>query len=343
MARQRRREHRWAQIGQSMAEYTVVMAALVGGLLVANRGACPDEYEDCIEYLLTVMHDNYDGYSASISAVHEYATDYEISETNSGWDDSDGGGDDDGSSDGGGGDDTDSADDLVTEVSAATAVVTDGDTLGVVDPVTGEVVSDGEVVGTYDSDTGIFTPSDGGGSSAVDTEDVVVDSEGNVLERQAVTDCDTGEVHGFGYRSEADGEFYNSLTYGEMDVTGYCVDPAFKATVDGEPDDGRIVNGYYYGLAISNEVYDAPMVPQGEVIYFEEYDACVVMAVGWDAAFDPDDGDYYDDVIDLWTNSDPDENPQFGELDEEYYVEQVMENGVDPVENDCPSNRVIAP
>src|SRR5690606_29042228 len=66
-------------LGQSMVEYTIVTAAFVTGLLVVNDGACPNEYEDCVEYLLTVMHDNADGYSNSITAVQDYGPSLPVS------------------------------------------------------------------------------------------------------------------------------------------------------------------------------------------------------------------------------------------------------------------------
>ncbi|MDO3386267.1 hypothetical protein QWI17_10495 [Gilvimarinus sp. SDUM040013] len=336
----------WSQLGQSMAEYTVVMAALVGGLLVANRGACPDEYEDCIEYLLTVMHDNYDGYSASLSAVQEYATDYEVSESSGGWDDS-GGDDDDDDDDGssGGGD----VEVPTVAVGFGTAV---GDGTSVYGSVNadGEVINDGEVVGTYDSSTGEFTATDGTTESVV-TSDVIVDEDGNILEREAVTDCDTGEVYAFGYRSEADGEFYDSLQYNEMDVSGYCTVATYKAEdADGNEDGGgRIVDGFYYAVTTTYQVAADPMAPEGEVVYFEDPDqnpatddgVCVVLAAGWDSGLDPDDDNYYEDQLELLNNPPDGESLVIGYLDADYYTEQVMGNGEPTSPNDCVSNREI--
>ncbi len=327
---------KFSQLGQSMAEYTVVMAALIGGLLVANQGACPNQYEDCIEYLLTVMHDNYDGYSASLSAVHEYATDYEIVESDSGWGDSQDGDDGGDGSSGGesGGNDYDNPEDLVTDVSAATAIVADGGVIGISDPMTGEVFSEGVLVGYYDAESQTFTPEGGGGSQAIVTEDVVVDSEGNILEKKALVDGETGEVYAFGYESEANGRFYDSLQYKELDVLGYDVVETDPVLVDGQPDGGKIVNGYYYALTISNEISDQPLEPQGEVVYFEEYEACIVMAVGWDSAFDPDGDDYSDEVTDLWQNPPNGESPEIGQ--------QAFDEGQAVTEDSCNANKIIA-
>lgn len=337
----------WRQVGQSMAEYTVVMAALVGGLLVANRGACPDEYEDCIEYLLTVMHDNYDGYSSSISAVQEYATDYEISETTGGWEDSDGeDDDDDGDSSGGGGD----VNVPTVPVGFGTAV---GDGTTVYGSVNseGEVISDGEVVGTYNSETQEFTATDGTTETVV-TSDVIVDEEGNILEREAVTDCDTGEVYAFGYRSEADGQFYDSLQFNELDVGGYCTVVAYRAETSdgGEDSEGRIVDGFYYAVTSTYQVAPDAIEPEGEVVYFEDPDqdpltddgVCVILAAGWDSGLDPDDDDYYQDQLDLLNNPPDGESLVIGYQNDEYYMEQVMENDEPASPNDCVSNRVIS-
>lgn len=338
----------WRQIGQSMAEYTVVMAALVGGLLVANRGACPDEYEDCIEYLLTVMHDNYDGYSASIAAVHEYATDYEVAESGGG----DGGGVDDGdgggSSGGGGG-----SSEPTAAVSQTTVVTSDGgfSTYGELDPSTGLVTNNGEVVGTYDSDTGTYEALDG---TVVDAnlDDVVVDADGNVLQREAITDCgNPPQVYGFGYESQADGNFYDALQFNEMDIDGYCTEVAYKVIDrdgNGGEGGGRIVDGYYYAFSTTpgSSIDTGVMEPDGEVVYIDLGDAsfCAVMVAGWDSGIDEDlsDEEFYAEQMALVFEPNQGESAWIGSLDSEHYVEQVYINGETPSPNDCPSNRVLS-
>lgn len=315
----RRNTHKrwWRQLGQSMAEYTVVMAALVGGLLVANRGACPDEYEDCIEYLLTVMHDNYDGYSSSISAVHKYDRDYALSDVGDDDDDDSppGGGPGDGDSGGGppGG-----VPDTPPVTQATVLQSADGSTTyGTID-AEGNVVLDGQVVGVYNQETGKYEQSDGTVIVGVTTEDVVVDEDGNVLEVSALVDCVTGASYGFGYQSQANGKFYDALQLEEVDTGAFCIAPAYPMILDdGTEDGGRIVNGYYYPTVYSSNL-PSPVQPAGEVIYFEEYDACVVMAIGWDEgvlAEHDDDEDIYEGMIELWQETPEAENPALGTMD----------------------------
>ncbi|MDO6748347.1 hypothetical protein [Gilvimarinus sp. 1_MG-2023] len=342
-----KRSGMWCQIGQSMAEYTVVMAALVGGLLVANRGACPNEYEDCIEYLLTVMHDNYDGYSASIAAVHEYAEDYEVAE-NSG----DNGGSGPGESNGSGGSagDGDTGGQPVAAISDVSMVSGNGgiNNFGELDVDSGIVTQNGEVVGTYAD--GTFTANDGATSNA-SVDELVVDAEGNVLQRTAVTDCgDPAKVLGFGYESQADGKFYDAAQYEAVDVSSNCTEATYKIIDrDGASQpEGRIVDGFYYGFTSTPESAFNPdgIQPEGEVVYVDLGGAsfCAVMLNGWDSGIDPDlsEEEFYAEQMSLILEPNQDDSAWFGTLDAEQYVEQVYFNGEDPSPNDCPSNRVIA-
>ncbi len=316
MIRRHKNQGWWRQLGQSMAEYTVVMAALVGGLLVANRGACPAEYEDCIEYLLTVMHDNYDGYSSSISAVHKYDRDYTLTDVG-GDDDGNGGNPGDGSGESGGGDPGSLP--ASPPVSQTTLLQSaDGSTTyGTID-AEGNVVLDGQVVGIYNQATGEYELNDGTVITGVTTSDVVVDEDGNVLEISALVDCDTGASYGFGYQSQANGNFYDALQLEEVDTGSYCVAPSYPVYLDdGSEDGGRVVNGYYYATIYSGEL-PSSMQPTGEVVYFEEYDACVVMVIGWDEgilAEHDDDEDIYDAMIELWQETPEEENPALATMD----------------------------
>lgn len=330
-----------------MAEYTVVMAALVGGLLVANKGACPDEYEDCIEYLLTVMHDNYDGYSASIAAVHEYSNDPDVAAPPSGGNQGGGGSDDGGGNTGGGG----GSAEPTMPIYQTTLVTSDGgfSTYGELDPSTGLVTNNGEVVGTYDEATGVFEAADGTTVTA-HLEDVVVDEDGNVLQREAITDCgDPPQVYGFGYESQANGNFYDSLQFNEMDISGYCTEDAYKVVDrDGNEDGGRIVDGYYYAVTTTpdSSIDSGVMSPDGEVVYFDLGDAsiCAVMVTGWDSGIDEDlsEEEYYAAQLELLFEPNQDESTWIGSLDTEHYTEQVYLNGVPASPNDCPANRVIS-
>jgi len=342
------------QVGQSMAEYTVVMAALVGGLLVANKGACPSDYEDCIEYLLTVVHDNYRGYSASISSVHEYADDYEVAESDSGWDDDDGGGGSESGGEGSGGGATAQPEAPVTQTTYLSA---NGgmSNIGEYDPSSGLVTQNGEVVGNYDPSTGTYESTDGTIINNVNANDVVIDEEGNILQREAVTDCgEPAQVAGFGYRSEADGKFYDSLQFSEVDIDSYCTEAAYKV-VDRDlgEDGGRIVDGYYYAVTTTPASYidTGPKQPDGEVVYFEQVSAdgqdasvCAVMAAGWDSGIDKDglsDEEIYAEQVALLYEPNQEESTWIGSLDNQHYVEQVYLNGEPASDNDCPSSRVI--
>ncbi|WP_339618039.1 hypothetical protein [uncultured Gilvimarinus sp.] len=328
------------------------MAALVGGLLIANKGTCPSEYEDCIEYLLTTMHDNYNGYSASISSVHEYATDYEIAERDSGWDEDGDSGDEGGGSTGGGA--TTQPEAPVTQTTMLTA---NGgmSNLGEYDPSSGLVTQNGEVVGSYNPSTGTYESSDGTVINNVNSNDVVVDEDGNILQREAVTDCgDPAQVYGFGYRSEANGDFYDSLQFSEMDVADYCTEATYKVVArDLSEDGGRIVDGYYYAVSTTPASYidSGPKQPDGEVVYFEQVgtsgqdaSVCVVMAAGWDSGIDTEDlsdEEVYAEQLALLYEPNEEESTWIGSLDNEYYVEQVYLNGESASENDCPASRVI--
>lgn len=344
----------WRQLGQSMAEYTVVLAALVGGLLVANQGACPNDYEDCIEYLLTTMHDNYDGYSSSISAVHEYATDYEVADSGEGWSNGDGDGGDGSGSSGGG------ADGGVPEGLTQSTVLTSAggmNNLGTYDASTGIVTEGGVAVGTYSSDTGEFISSDNVTISNVQVQNVVVDEDGNVLQRRAITDCATGDVYGFGYESQAaghEGEFYDSLQLNSMDIGSSCSEPAFGViTKDGSEDGGRIVDGFYYASSQTPALASSPTEPTGEVVYWDfgpfASGICSVMVAGWDDSIeaggevDMDDPDeVYAAQLALFSETDSDKDPKIGSQDNEHYVQQVFLNGESGSPNDCVSNRVIS-
>ncbi|HEY7883576.1 MAG TPA: hypothetical protein VIC08_01370 [Cellvibrionaceae bacterium] len=304
----RRRKTCWQrQLGQSMAEYTVVMAALVGGLLVANKGACPNVYEDCIEYLLTVMHDNYDGYSSSISAVHQYDRDYEYSDGGEGWEDNPG--DDPGGDPGG---DPGVLPDPPPVAPATVLQSADGSiTYGTVD-AEGNVSLNNEVIGFYDQATGEYVDSGGVAIVGVVVNDVIIDADGNVLELTALVDCVTGVSYGFGYESQVNGNFYDALQYKEVNSGSYCTAPSYPVYLsDGTQDGGRVVNGLYYASIYSGGL-PSPMQPTGEVVYFAEFDECVVMVTGWDEgilAENEDEDDIYEAMIELWQETPAAENP----------------------------------
>lgn len=307
------------QRGQAMAEYLVVSSALIGAFFWVANEDCPG-YDSCLSNVLTVMHDNYQGYSHSMSAVHRYG-EFQGEGFDSSWtddDDSSGGG-----SSGGGGDVSIPTEglvnaDLLTSLDGATSYGTLVGGQYVVD-------SDGTVIGTYDSVTGEVTLNNGDQYYA-QVSPAVVDEDGNVVELEAVVNCFTGQVLGFGYQSGATGNFHNSLTLEEMDISGFCTAPSYGIVdTDGSLASGAIVGDQYYASTFTVEV-DAsePLVSSGEVVYFnvtvpdeDEYASsdpaigevlvdCAVMGAGWDA--DPD-----VDPLDSYLNADP--NARIGSLD----------------------------
>lgn len=322
-------------LGQAMVEYTIVTAAFVTGLLVLNNGACPEEYEDCIEYLLTVMHDNADGYSNSITAVQDYGKSYAPS-TGSSWPGEGGGS---GESGGGGTPGGVGADGIVQTTQLTSADGTE--TYGVLDG--GNVVDpNGNIIGTYNSETGVFIPNSGPPVGGIVEQQVVKDEDGNILEMTAVVDCGSGQVQGFGYQSKASDTFVNSLNLSEIDVDGYCFAPAYEvSSLDGSVDGGRIVNGEYYAVSITSTL--VPTEPTGEVVYWSELGACTVMVAGWDSGIDPDldDDERYDEQLLLYFDPDPDANPRLGNMNSAHYVEQTIVHGQPAWPNNCVSARTL--
>lgn len=344
----KRRTTLWRQLGQSMAEYTVVMAALVGGLLVANRGACPSEYDDCIQYLLTTLHDNYGGYSSSISALHEYQTDYQVAPPGPDWTEDPTGDTDPGGSTGGGG-----TPELEPGVTEGTILTSSNGTenLGDYDSDTGVVTKDGVFVGTYDAETGMFEANDGSIVKAA-SSNATTDENGNILQRVAVSDCGNPPgVIAFGYISKTDETFYDSLQRKEADIGNKCTEAAYKVTsLDGSEDGGRIVDGYYYAVTTTPAAYLDTGVkdPEGEVVYFDFGGAsgvCTVMAMGWDSGIDTDDlsnEEIYAEQLKLFKETDENESTVIGYMDADYYRQQMLFGDEPAAENNCVSNRVIS-
>lgn len=322
MRRDNSAKSRWRQLGQSMAEYTVVMAALVGGLLVANRGACPSEYEDCIEYLLTVMHDNYDGYSSSISAVHSYDRNYAYSGPGS-------------QPEPPAQPDPPSSPPGVPPEPPAMPPVRDanvvygpgGSAIGVVDEQ-GNVSLGGEVIGHYDPMRDEFTGNDGSSIGGVVVLPEVVDEEDSVLQLVALVECGSDAVYGFAYQSEADGNFYQPPNYTQIGGSS-CTQPTHSVYLeDGSVDGGRVVNGYYYP-----SIYGGSFEAVGEVVYFEEQNVCLVMAMDWDAKIldeydDDEEEEIYEAMVESW------ENPSEGEMSPKMATMKPEE---------CNENRTISP
>src|SRR5690606_23250741 len=233
-----------------------------------------------VEYLLTVMHDNADGYSNSITAVQDYGPSLPVSHG------PDWGEEVIGPPPGGGG----GGGEPIPEpaIGQSTQVTsTDGTAYGVLDG--NQVVdSDGNVIGTYNSATGTFTPTDGVVVVAL-TRQVVTDEAGNVLQMQAVIDCGTNLVYGFGYKSKVSDKFVTSAQMQEADLGDYCLAPAYSTvTRNGGENGGSIVNGFYYPVSFTTSLDGGPLTPAGEVVYWSDLNDCVAMAIGWDAGIDPE-------------------------------------------------------
>ncbi len=317
-----------------MAEYLVVASALMTAFFWGANADCPG-YDNCIDKLKTVMHDKYEGYSHSISAVHRYGdTLKEGFEGSPAWGD--------GVVSGPGNDGTDGGDieereglvreDVLTSPDGSTTYGTlsgseiiyddDGNAISIVQYV---VDGDGNVIGTYNPDDGTITFLDGETESAL-AASIVTDENGDPVDLQAVIDCSTQEVYAFGYKSGATGDFHNSLTLETMDISGYCLAPTYGVVdEDGNSVNGAIVGENYYGSTYSVEIVPgSPRTPTGEVVYFnievpndskyddsspgigERVEDCAVMANSWDA-------DSSMDELDVYLNSTP--NPRVGSLD----------------------------
>src|SRR5690606_21570423 len=153
---------------------------------------------------LTVMHDKQDGYSASITAVQDYGKSYRPAPPSK-WPDDDEDSSDDSDTSSGPGEIGEDGIRQTTEITNPLGTNSYGFLEG-----SNVVDANGNVVGTYNSETGIFVPVSGAPVGVVERR-VVRDEAGNILQMQAVVDCGTGKVYGFGDRSEVSGKFVNSL------------------------------------------------------------------------------------------------------------------------------------
>lgn len=325
------------QLGQAMVEYIIVTAALISSLFWAANSDC--DGDNCISKLLTVMHDNYEGYSTSMSSVQKYG---EFTTVEHDDDDDDDGGGDGGGGDGGGG--TTGApgvlnSDGLTETNLVTGTGVFAANYGYL-RADGTVVNrDGDLVGSYSEDDGTFTNGDGSSTVGVKIVKVVVDEKGNVLQIRAVTNCFTGQVYSWAYVSKASGKVFNTLNLDAMDIGTLCTVASFKVIKNGEELLGRMVNGYYYASAFAVNVSSTPLASTGEVIYWEDLNRCTAMAKGWDDDVDTnqDDEDIYRDQLNIFG----DDEANLGFIDQFDYTEQTMIYGASTFANGCPSSRVI--
>lgn len=315
-----------------MVEYLIVTSAFVGAMFWAANADCPG-YDNCISKLLTTLHDNYSGYSASISAVQKYG-DYAANDQGSSWGDGgDGGGSGDGSGSGGGL----NQDGLtqVTQVSSSDGLAKYG-TLQSDGTVKDKY---GNIVGSYNESTGIYTPNDGTPVVAI-TQKEVVDEGGNVLQLQAIIDCHKPptKIHAFGYQSTVTDKVYSNVTFSEMDADGYCMEAAYKIVGnDGSAQAGRIVDGWYYAAVETTEVSSDVQSADGEVVYWPALNTCAVMVKDWDKDVDASLTAplQYLERLKLYNDA------KIGEMSSSHYVEQTMLYGEPTWPNDCVSNRTV--
>jgi len=327
-----------------MTEYLIVCLSLVGSFYWVANDDCED-YDNCISKLLTVMHDNYDGYSASVSAVQKYG-DYGADVRESTWaDDSSGDGAGSGGSGGSGGGFDLNSDGLTTvsEVTDATGYQSYGN----LQP-DGSVVNEaGEIIGYYDEDTGVYTSLDGSVVTSASVTEIVLDEEGNVLQLSAVVECgtDPAVVLGFGYKSQASDKYFNSAQKSEIDIGSSCIEPSYKIVdKDGNAESGRIVDGQYYAVTETIILGATGTAPVGEVVYWDDLNICSVMVSSWDSGVDTSQSaeDVYADQLALFGEPDDTLNPRIGSLDDSYYVEQTALYGEDAWPDDCVSARTVS-
>lgn len=282
------------QLGQTMAEYLVVALALVSAFYWASAAECAG-YDNCLAKLKTVMHDKYEGYSNSISAVHQYGElkgegfDAPPPQEPPG-----DGGDEEGNPD-------IEIPGVETPALARSRQIVSADgslTYGTLRNGTEVVDGDGNVVGTYNPADGTVTLKNGQVEDALVAQ-VVTDSEGNPVPVYAITDCDTGEVYGFAYKTESDGKHYDILRLKPMEIPdGRCEEKTTPIVdVDGSPKKGAVVNGNYYAV-IERPLTGMPIKPNGEVVWFNHVEVpdespyldvdtevltdCAVLVVGWE-------------------------------------------------------------
>ena len=334
------------QTGQAMAEYVIVCAGLMMSLYAVGNANCGSDGNtiSCASKLLTVLHDNYDGYSSSISAVQQYG---EFSATTPDSSNPDSGNDDSGDTGGGGGGigaglNPDGLTEINQIVSGNGAL-----TFGNLQADGTVIDANGEIVGFYSDTDNTFTDA-GGNTVSGFQRSQILDEQGNILYLRAVTSC-TGlpspfpsSVYSWVYISKATGKVFNSLNKEEIDITGRCTQPSFKVVKNGLAQGGRILNGEYFASVFTVDVSNDPLPKTGDVVYWADLRVCSVMVPQWDADIDPDnnksDSEKY--VARLALFSDPDRN--LGQLDFTDYFTQV---GGDPSKtqpNDCPTFNIIS-
>ena len=335
------------QTGQAMAEYVIVCAALITALFWGANVECDGSgngSDKCISKLLTVMHDNYDGYSSSISGVQKYGAYAASGDPVTGGGGPDAGG---GPGSGGGGDGTLNPDGLteIKQVTSDNGLAVYGELL----PDGSVVDANGDVVGFYSDVDDTFTDNSGNTTSAV-FNSVVLDEEGNVLHLRAVTSCTPTipnlhlpkPVYSWGYVSKASDKVFNSLNKEEMDIGSLCTEPSFKVVKNGQSQGGRILNSEYFAAVFAVDVSANPLAATANVIYWDDLGICSVMVKGWDAEVDPDNDKDEDEIYAAQLLEFNDDDKNLGEIDKIDYFNQTVLYGVPTQLNDCPTTIIIS-
>jgi hypothetical protein len=312
------------QFGQSMVEYTIVTSAIVTALLYASSADCPG-YDSCVGKLLTSIHDSYDGYSASISAVQKYP-DVELAEppppatpTNNNSAGSDGTGGSGFTSPGGFSSNTG-----LNEIQVVSSSLNNLQ-LGTLQTDGSVLDQSGNAVGFYDQETGEFITTAGNTVDVTVTSEIY-DQDGNRLYARAVVDCQqTEQVYGWAYVSPSTGEAFNTLNRNTLNLSGYCTVPSYGITNDGQAYPGRVVAGLYYQNTVSIRVGSQAQTSNGELIFLEDSGSCLVARTDWDLGEGSLSSSEAEELIRREENF-------IGELDALEYFDQTQST-------DCPSSR----
>jgi hypothetical protein len=284
-----------------MAEYTVVTVALVTAMLYTSRNMdCSNmngiNGQNCLDALLTVMEENYAGYSSAISDVHNYDVSY-TEGTPPGA--SGGGAVDPGT--GIGGEVPPYSGSTLSEVTTLSTfdIFGCGVRSGTVLPDNTVVDENGNEIGIYEPAENKITYNDGCVDENPRTSKSVEDCEGNELEMVAIRDRSSGAIAGFGYESEAEdceGLFLSgNLTEPyDLDTSDYSIVPANQVHEAVDPDfqttSGAIVDGEYYANTFTFSLEDQDA--SAEVVYFfyddSDDESCAIMRPDWEKAGDSD-------------------------------------------------------
>jgi len=335
------------QKGQAMAEYVIVCGGLIAALFWGANVECDgsgNTSDKCISKLLSVMHDGYDGYSSSISAVQQYG-EYAAKDAYTPNPGTGTGGGNSGGTGGsvGGGLDPDG----LTDVNQVTSA--DGfSTFGNLQPDGTVLDVNGDVIGFYSDTDNTFTDNNGN-SAAAALNNVVLDEEGNILHLRAVTSCSglpspfPRNTYSWAYVSKASGKVFNSLNKNELDIGSLCTQSSFKVVKNGQEQGGRILNSEYFAAVFAVDVSPTALPATGDVVYWTQLGVCSVMAANWDADIDPDNDKDDDELYAARLALFSDQDRNLGEIDRLDYFNQTALYGAPTHLNNCPTVNIVSP